>query len=197
MARLMARNVAVITGTPGTGKTTIAKQLAMAIDAEYLSLTQYVKKHRLYRGLDRQRRTKIVDLARTRRNLEGVLLGVKGFVVVDGHVSEAIVPAHLAKLVIVLRCHPKILETRLRAKKWAANKIRENVLAEILDSCLMAAVGYYGEQKVMQIDTSQKSVRKCLALAESALVGKRPMRRIKVDWLARIEKEGLLDRYLK
>lgn len=187
----------MITGTPGTGKTTLAKQLARRIDAEYISLTPYVTKHRLYRGLDLHRRTKIVDLARTRRSLGRAFSGVKGMVVVDSHVSEGIVPGHMAKLVVVLRCHPKTLEARLRAKKWASSKIRENVLAEILDSCLTAAVGYYGTRNVMQIDTSERSVRECLALAKIALLGKRPRHRLKVDWLARLENEGLLDRYLK
>lgn len=190
------RDVIVVTGTPGTGKTTLAKRLARTIDAEYISITQYVAKRKLYRAFDHQRRTEIVDLAKTRRSLERALSDMRGLVVVDSHTSEGIVPAQLVKLVIVLRCHPRILEARLRAKKWTAHKIRENVLAEILDSCLTAALGYYGARKVMQIDTSRKKVRHCVDLARSSLSGKRSRRVVKVDWLARLEKERILDRYL-
>ena len=197
MARGNTQDIIVVTGTPGTGKTTLAKTLARATDAKYVSITQYVADRKLYRALDRQRRTKIVDQAKTRRTLKRALADMRAPVVVDSHLSEGIVPAQMVRLAIVLRCHPRILEARLRAKKWASRKIRENVLAEILDSCLTAAVAYYGARKVIQIDTSHKNLRHCVDLARKALSGKRSSRGVKIDWLARLEKEHVLDRYLR
>ena len=187
----------VVTGTPGTGKTTLAKSLARATDAKYVSITQYVADRKLHRALDRQRHTKIIDQAKTRRSLKRALADMRAPVVVDSHLSEGIVPAQMVRLAIVLRCHPRILEARLRSKKWASRKIRENVLAEILDSCLTTAVAYYGARKVLQIDTSHKNLRHCMDLARSALSRKGSRRGIKVDWLARLEKEHVLDRYLR
>lgn len=188
--------VIIVTGTPGTGKTTFSKALAKSIGAGYLNLTQYVSKHRLYSGIDRTRQTKIVNLARTRTSLRKELARKRGAFIVDSHIPEGIVPKQIVQRVFVLRCHPKILETRLRAKKWKPNKIRENVLSEIVDSCLTSAVKYYGWGKVIQLDTSSGNMRRCVALAEKSMRGRLPIR-VRFDWLVKLEKQGLLDRYLK
>lgn len=192
----MSRAV-IVTGTPGTGKTTFSKRLASELGADYISLAQYVSKCRLYLGVDRKRRSKIIDVARTRASLSDALSRSREHVVLDTHVPDGILPKKMVKRVFVLRCHPRILEARLVAKKWKAAKVRENVLAEVLDSCLILAVKYYGWRKVTQLDTSRASVGRCIALAKRALGRRPPMRRIVVDWLTKLEKEGLLERYLK
>jgi len=188
--------VIVVTGTPGTGKTTFSKELAKSIGAGYLNLTQYVSKHKLYSGIDRTRRTKIVNMAKTRTSLRKELAGMRGTLVVDSHIPEGIIPKQMVRWVFVLRCHPTVLEGRLRGKKWKPTKVRENVLAEIVDSCLASAVKYYGWRKVIQLDTSSGDMRRCVALAQRSMRG-RLARRVSFDWLAKLEKQGLLDRYLK
>lgn len=190
------RNVIIVTGTPGTGKTALSRALARALGARYINLTQFVSKRKLYSEIDRERRTKIMDVARTRSSLRRELRAMSGPVVVDTHTPEGIVPGEMVRQVFVLRCHPKVLEARLRAKKWKANKIRENVLAEIVDSCLTAAVKQYGWRRVIQLDTSRRSVPRSVGMVRSSIRGK-PGRRLNINWLARLEKEGLLDRYLK
>jgi adenylate kinase len=188
--------VIIVTGTPGTGKTTFAKALAKAIGAEYVNLTLYVTKHKMYSGIDRERRTRVIDLTRIRSSLKEELRAVHSLSVVDTHIPDGIVPKRMVRQVFVLRCHPWILERRLRAKKWKNNKIRENVLAEMIDSCLVSAVAEYGWRKVSQLDTSHENMQSCIALAKRSMLGK-PTRRIKIDWLAKLDKEGLLDRYLR
>lgn len=188
--------VIIVTGTPGTGKTTFAKALVSAIGADYVNLTQYVTTRKLYRGIDRERRTKIIDMARTRTSLKKTLSAIQGPAVVDTHIPDGILPKELVSRVFVLRCHPRILEARLRSKKWKLNKIRENIVAEIVDSCLIAAIGYYGREKVIQFDTSHANMRDCVALAERFMLGKSTKTRIKIDWLAQLEKEGMPSHYL-
>jgi adenylate kinase len=189
-------NVIIVTGTPGTGKTTFAKELTRAIGADYVNVTKYVSEHKLYSGIDRQRRTKIIDVERTRRRLQKELKVTRGLVVLDTHVPDGIVPKQVVKLVFVVRCNPIILESRLRAKRWKTSKIRENVLAEIIDSCLIVAVKHYGWKKVVQLDTSHTKLKQTLAMAKRSIQGK-PSRELKIDWLTELEKNGLLDRYLR
>jgi len=194
--RQLLRKVIIVTGTPGTGKTTFSRRLAREIEADYLPLTQYVSRHGLYAGFDRERGSKIINASRTQASLRSLLSRSSGFTVVDTHVPEGIVPKEIVKQVFVLRCHPRILETRLQRKNWRPSKVRENVLAEILDSCLTSAAKYYGLRRVIQVDTSRASVRQCVASAKRTLQN-RPARKVKVDWITTLDNEHSLDRYLE
>jgi adenylate kinase len=184
----------IITGTPGTGKTTISKALAKEIHADYLSLTRFVIDKGLYSGIDRERKTRIVDIERTRKSLRNLI--PKGtMIIVDTHVADSI-PRERTRKVIVLRCHPRVLESRLRKKGWSRNKVRENVLAEILDACYMIAVSYYGAKKVYQLDTSSRRLEKCVALAKKNLL-QQASARVTINWIATLKRERGLGRYLE
>ncbi len=188
------RNMVVITGTPGTGKTTISKAIAKSIHADYLSLTRFVTSNELYSGIDRERSSKIVDIERTRESLRS--LPSRGdLIIVDTHVADSI-PRERTRKVIVLRCHPKVLESRLRKKGWGANKVRENVLAEMLDACYMIAISYYGAKKVYQLDTSSRRLEKCVALAKKILQ-QQASESVTIIWIATLKREHGLERYLE
>ena len=184
----------VVTGTPGAGKTTISKSLARQIHADYLSLTQLVIAKRLHSSIDQQRRTRVVDLGRTRAWLRNSIRESERFTIIDTHVPDAI-PRECVRKVIVLRCHPNILEARLRRKRWRAFKIRENVLAEILDSCYRVAAEYYGTKKTVQLDTSHISVTKTVNRCK-ALLKKQPPNEPRVDWVTVLDHEHVLERYM-
>jgi adenylate kinase len=184
----------LVTGTPGTGKTVISKLLAAQIGADYISLARLGVAHRLYSSFDRQRRTRVLDLQRTRNLLRQSLSERRRLTVVDTHVPEA-VPRECVRKVIVLRCNPVILETRLRKKGWGFRKIRENALAEIVDSCYVAAVEYYGRRKLGQLDTSRTSPSKCVRQARRILDGQTPGKP-RVDWIRVLDREHRLERYL-
>jgi len=194
--RATARRTIIVTGTPGTGKTTFAKKLAKEIGAEYVALTQFVSERKLYTGFDRERESRVVNLTRVKASLNRLLSQTKRATIVDTHIPEGIIPKDLVKLVFVLRCHPKILERRLSKKKWKQNKIRENVLAEMLDVCLINAVKWFGWSRVLQLDTSHVSVDKCVATTKRILI-QQAQRRVKIDWIATLDKEHSLARYLE
>jgi len=188
------RRVLLITGTPGTGKTTISKRIAEELDADYISVTGLVKRFRLEASFDTERHTKVVDLTRTRAKLREQLQRKEGWVVVDTHVPDCL-PKELIRRVVVLRCHPGILERRLRAKAWSTRKIQENVLAELLDSCLMVAVDYYGSKRIVQLDNSNWNIRKSTAAVKALLL--QPTRsRIRVDWIGTLESQRRLAKHL-
>jgi adenylate kinase len=109
---------------------------------------------------------------------------------------EGIIPDHATKMVFVLRCNPKVLERRLRGRKWESRKVRENVMAEILDSCLIAAQNNYAKQKITQLDTSHASIRNSVLLARRILLGARPPKS-PIDWLGRLEKDNSFSKYLR
>lgn len=184
----------IVTGTPGTGKTTFSRILAKDIGANYVSLTQFVSARGLYTRVDPGRKSKVVDLGRVQARLETMLRKSGGLTIVDTHIPE-ITPKDRVKSVFVLRCHPKILEKRLKSKNWKSSKVRENVLAEIVDVCLIHATGYYGTRRTFQLDTSRANVTQCVAAAKK-IVAKPPRRKTRIDWIRRLDRERLLDRYL-
>ena len=184
----------VVTGTPGTGKTAVSKQLAHQIDAYYISLTQFVVDKRLNHTIDRRRGTRVVNLERTKARLRKVLSNEKRMTVVDTHIPDA-VPRELVRSVIVLRCHPRVLELRLHRKGWSGSKIRENLLAEILDSCYVTAVNYHGARTTNQLDTSKVSLSKCVSQAKMVLT--RPSAgKVRIDWIGVLNREHSLKKYL-
>ncbi len=134
-----------ITGTPGTGKTSVASRLA-ADGYTVLHVSDLASSYVC--GRDTQRDCDIVDVD----SMDELFRGRTDDLLVDGHLS------HLLSVdqAVVLRCHPDVLARRLRNKGWSQRKIRENVMAEALDVILLDAVGRHGEAHVAQIDTSDR-----------------------------------------
>jgi len=132
-----------LTGTPGTGKTTISKMLRDGYGLEVLHLNEVIRAHRYYVGWDEDRNCRVVDLEALKAHpfSDGLLL--------EGHLS------HLLPVdrVIVLRTDPDVLRRRLQKKGFSSNKIRENVEAEILDAILVEAFGLHGKN-VFEVNTT-------------------------------------------
>jgi len=196
MAIQLAR-VIVVTGTPGTGKTRFSKTLAKELQAQYIPLTEYVTKNELYLAIDRYRASKIIDLSRTRKNIRGLLSRSKGLVIVDTHVPDGVVDRKAVKQVFVLRCHPRILKKRLKAKGWNQRKTRENLLAEVLDICFISSINYYGLRRVAQLNTSRTSQKSNIALAKRVLMNRASKGKRSLDWIAQLDREGSLEDYIR
>jgi len=142
----------VLTGTPGTGKSLASRALAGLTGGQLVDLNEFAARHKLFlreRGAFGER---TVDLGKMKRALASFLEGKKNFVV-EGHLAcEFRVPADV---VVVLRCDPRVLRKRLKKRKYSEEKIRENVLAELLDYCLIKAVENYGKTRVLQVDATR------------------------------------------
>lgn len=142
-----------LTGTPGTGKTTVADELRR-MGHLVLDLNRIVKEHGFILGRDRKRDTDIADLHGVSVFLEKEFGKVKDLVL-EGHW------AHKLQVdgAVVLRCHPKELRRRLKARGYKAPKVRENVEAEVVDVILVEAVEGLGERKVAEMDATKKGAR--------------------------------------
>lgn len=149
--------IIALTGTPGTGKTSIAERL----DYETLDLTGFVKEQ----GLGEQAGEFEVDLDLMVEALEEHL-EAKENVVIEGHLSHH----YPADLCIVLRCNPDELRDRLSDRDYSDEKIEENVESEILDSILLEAISI--QENVFELDTSGKSVEESVEKLEEAIENK-------------------------
>ena len=73
--------VLIVTGTPGTGKTTLAKTIASKLHLNYIDINKIVKKYNLSESYDRKRRTKIIDIKRLNRALIKEISAIKKYTI--------------------------------------------------------------------------------------------------------------------
>lgn len=121
----------IISGTPGTGKTTLAKEIAKRFSMKYIDVNELIEKHDLAVGFDKKRDCRIID----EDKLNGVLDSVEGDVVIDSHLSHHMSPQKC----IITKCGLKELKKRLEKRGYSDAKVRENMDSEIFDICHVEA----------------------------------------------------------
>ena len=150
--------IIIISGTPGTGKTTLSKKLSKVMDFYYLDVNKLISKHKLSEGYDRKRKTKVIDVNKLNKKL---ILEIKNFkkqnkkyngIIIDSHLSHYI-PRKYVDFCIVTKCDIKELNKRLKNKKFHQSKIKENLEAEIFDICYNEAK--QGKHNIIVVDTTK------------------------------------------
>ncbi len=131
----------VITGTPGTGKTTIAKIVARRLSLPLIETNKLVKQKKLFAG--KENGSLLVKMPALARELKGF----KG--VVEGHV---LCELKLPGTIVVLRASPRAIKKRLAPRRYSKQKINDNVEAEALDYCAIYSKQNY--RKIIQVNTT-------------------------------------------
>ena len=194
----MSKCVVLMTGTPGVGKTTVAKALVSQLDAQYVNLTELAEKEGLVVGIDRDRDTIIINEVTMKQKMRELIeTSDKQNIVVDGHYAAIVVPKELVTRAFVLRRYPVELKAFMEKAGFAGRKLWENMTSEILDVCLVDTLNAVGSEKVCELDVSGKSVAETVAEVLAILKGERECHIGVVDWLGKLENEGLLDELLK
>jgi adenylate kinase len=167
----MVRPIA-LTGTPGTGKSSVARELRPLRTVEVADLACAWGLARTIPGGVEVDLPRLVRHARNPRALDH-------FDVVVGHL------AHLLPLrdVVVLRCDPIELDRRLRrAHRGSAATQAQNVAAEATDVIRWEATG--PGRRVYQVDTTGRSSSTVAHAVRAFARSRRPGRAIRVDWLS-------------
>jgi adenylate kinase len=126
-----------ITGTPATGKTTLARILAKKLGYRLLDVKSLVKKRKIYEKYDKKLKTYIVDTKKLNKFLIKQIKFNKNLII-DSHLSHYL-PRKYVDLCIVTKCELKELKKRLEKRGYSEQKVRENLDSEIFDICLNEA----------------------------------------------------------
>ena len=159
--------VIFISGTPCTGKTTVAIELNdylsdNGFNSKLIKINDFAIENDLVLGEDPDKFYKVIDIDKLNDCLNGE---INNFLSTDnnGSIKVLIVEGHLSHLcegadkMIVLRLNPDILQIRLEERNYTESKIQENLEAEALAVCSAEAYDIY-EDKTNEIDASDKSV---------------------------------------
>jgi len=128
--------ILVITGVPGSGKTTIAKILSKKLKAKYLSITKFILQNRIF---EEQNREKVVEVKKLQKYLDREIKKIKNekFLILEGHLaSELSFPNYKTK-VIVFRRNLNQLKKEMEKRGYSKRKISDNLILEAMD--------YFGE----------------------------------------------------
>ncbi len=180
----MKQYVLIVTGIPGTGKTSVSKCLAEELDCIHLDVSTILYKEGFIEKDPSLRDTHLASEA-----------GIEYIVSTSLHLIDrgkcVILDTHypgefLSKLeedyalIVVLRTEPFTLMKRLEAKGWRRDKVIENVLGEIF-GVIYDYLGYDVHSSV-EVDTTNTTpcaaAHRALELAEEWNVGPR------IDWLS-------------
>jgi adenylate kinase len=138
--------IITLTGTPGTGKTTVSEKLSEE-GFNLVHLTEYFEENDIGEEKAVEREVRVGQMI---DSLESE--NFSGAVVIEGHLAHHF-PSDVC---VVLRCRPDVLEERLSNRDYSDRKIEENVEAEKLDIILSETV--QNQEIIIELDTTEKSV---------------------------------------
>lgn len=184
---MMKGKVIVVTGTPGTGKTSLCRYIVRRNKGwVHLDLGNFAVETNSVIGYDRSLETSIVNISGLKKSLYRHVLsddrsGVK--LLVDGHYAAEVSPSRYVNYCIILRCRPDVLWLRLKNKGYGDEKARRNVESELTDYCYLMAKNFLGNRRIMQLDTTRRSVERVYARFMEHYNNRTRCEGDKVDWV--------------
>ena len=189
----------ILTGSPGVGKHTIAKEIErtwkiselidinkIAIDAGFVEQGQDVIE---------------VDVNNLKKHLEPIVsdiprlhwAGRTGLVV--GHLAPYVIDGkkHSGHPCIVLRKNPYKLIDIYKKRGYTEKKMKDNLGSEILGIIVNDAINNFGREKTFQVDTSDHTPKELAIRIHDIYNGKDDGDNI--DWLSLIQEKNDLKKF--
>ena len=181
-----------ITGTPGTGKKTIAIELAKKLNFQYINLNDYAIKNKL----TKQNKTDytINDLNLFSKKIKKKI--ENGNFIISGHLLPDIISKKDIDIIFILRCSPLILLKRYKKRQYKEQKIKDNIISEAIGIIQYESMKKFGNNKIIEINVTDKNV-KSLVKELTLIINDKQKIIQKIDWLNIMTTEKILRKYLK
>ena len=141
----------LITGTPGTGKTTTSIEASERINFKHINVGELVASNGCHLGKDEEFDTLIVDEDKLCDLLEPIL--EEGGNIVDYHSCDFF-PERWFDLVLVLKSNTETLFDRLITRGYNDRKREENMECEIMQIVLEQARESYNNDIIYELDSN-------------------------------------------
>jgi adenylate kinase len=141
----------LITGTPGTGKTSTASLAAETVGLIHIDCSKLVVEKKLYHEKNEEFDSYIIDDDALCDELEEQMS--IGGNIVDSH-SIDYFPERWFDLVLVLRTNNTVLYDRLAKRGYNQNKLTENIQCEIMQVLLEEAREFYDLNIVHEVNSN-------------------------------------------
>jgi adenylate kinase len=188
----------IISGTPGCGKTSVAKEITKLVNAKILSLNELAVSDKFSFEYDEERKTYIVDFEIFRPYIIKKIKKIKennpSYLIIESHFSD-IIPNKYIDYPFILRCEPDELFKRLKNKKYDLKKVKENIQAEILGNCVNQFLQKKIKMPLYEIDTSNISIKSVAKIIIEIVIGNNNGVKYligKIDWLEKLFQEDRL-----
>jgi adenylate kinase len=147
----------IVTGSPGVGKTSVSKELGKRLKCLVFNEKQFA----LEKGIgkwDEEQDELIIPLGEFSEAIEGLFQREKN-AIVEGHLLCEI--RLKPDFVVLIRLGPELLESRLEARGYSAEKVQDNVFCEGIDYCKKHVERNYSKEKIVEI-RSGKTIKETL-----------------------------------
>ncbi len=141
----------LITGTPGTGKTTLSQEVAQLTGLNYINIGEVAKENNFYLNYDTELQSYELDEDKVIDELDDMMR--EGGNVVDYHGCDFF-PERWFDIVFVLRTGNTLLYERLEKRAYSQRKIQENVQCEIFQTILDEARDSYKPEIVYELQSN-------------------------------------------
>ncbi len=154
--------IIALTGTPGTGKTTICHILGKKY--RIIDINRMITDEGLHTGRDEMRGSLVADIEALQGRLDELVKGETVTIIIEGHLSHYL---EGSDVVIVLRTRPGVLAHRLEERAYSKEKVRENMEAEALDVILVEAT--LKHNRIYEVETTTSSPKDAAILVDSII----------------------------
>jgi len=177
----------VITGNPGVGKHTIAKEIGKKLHLPIIDINSIAQEFGMF---EKNEETNDVDVAKLEKVIREKILHPVLFV---GHLAPYVISSKKIKKVIVLRKNPYDLISIYKKRKYSKEKSKDNLGSEVLGIILHDSITQFGAEKTLQIDVSFQSIQETTNKVIDAIKGKTKSE--EVDWLTTVTEKNDLKEF--
>ena len=154
-----------IVGTPGCGKTTLAKNLANELGLKIMNEKDFALLNKI--GAFNEENELEIPIKKFEKKANNFLKNNKG-IIFEGH-TICEMKLNIDRIILI-KIDPEILEERLRKRNYSELKIMDNVFCEGIEFCKKQVKKNYSTKKIIEIysmPSSKQTFHKAIKLLNS------------------------------